>query len=159
VLINLYGTIESDIGLPSGAAVKIVEKSDYPKSGDVRIGVMMKKEETFTISLRIPSWSAHNTVEINGEKIFENQGIVANPNCSTVQTVMALYPLQKAFGLKRVVVSTYQAVSGSGKLALEQLRAERAGQNPLEKVYPTPFSTTAFLILAASSKTAIRTRR
>ncbi len=76
--------------------------------------------------------------EINGEKIFENQGIVANPNCSTVQTVMALYPLQKAFGLKRVVVSTYQAVSGSGKLALEQLRAERAGQNPLEKVYPHP---------------------
>ena len=76
--------------------------------------------------------------EINGQQLFKNKGIIANPNCSTVQTVMSLFPLQKAFGLKRVVVSTYQAVSGSGKQALEQLRAERNGQIPKEKVYPHP---------------------
>ncbi len=76
--------------------------------------------------------------EINGQSLFENKGIIANPNCSTVQTVMTLFPLQKAFGLRRVVVSTYQAVSGSGKLALEQLRAERHNEVPKEKVYPHP---------------------
>ncbi len=76
--------------------------------------------------------------EINGSTLFENTGIIANPNCSTVQTVLSLYPLHKAFRLKRVVVSTYQAVSGSGKQALEQLRSERSGKTPPETVYPHP---------------------
>jgi len=77
--------------------------------------------------------------EINGNQLFRNRGIIANPNCSTVQTVMALYPLEKEFGLQRVVVSTYQSVSGSGKLALEQLKSERAGVKEVHpKVYPHP---------------------
>jgi len=77
--------------------------------------------------------------EINGKQLFKNQGIIANPNCSTVQTVLALSPLEKAFGLERVVVSTYQSVSGSGKLALEQLRAERNGKKEdYARVYPHP---------------------
>ena len=77
--------------------------------------------------------------EINGKQLFSNHGIIANPNCSTVQTVMALYPLEKEFGLERVVVSTYQSVSGSGKLALEQLKAERSGKNEdYPKIYPHP---------------------
>jgi len=77
--------------------------------------------------------------EINGDQLFSNQGIIANPNCSTVQTVLALYPLEKEFGLKRVVVSTYQSVSGSGKLALEQLKAERSGKKENDpRIYPHP---------------------
>ena len=77
--------------------------------------------------------------EINGKQLFSNHGIIANPNCSTVQTVMALYPLEKEFGLERVVVSTYQSVSGSGKLALEQLKAERSGsKEDYLKIYPHP---------------------
>ncbi|GBD92655.1 aspartate-semialdehyde dehydrogenase [bacterium BMS3Abin05] len=77
--------------------------------------------------------------EINGDQIFPHPGIIANPNCSTVQTVMALFPLAKRYGLKRVVVTTFQSVSGSGKQAVEQLRAERKGElNTGSNVYPHP---------------------
>jgi aspartate-semialdehyde dehydrogenase len=63
--------------------------------------------------------------------------LIANPNCSTIQLVMALAPLQQYYGLARVIVSTYQAVSGSGKQALDQLKAERAGDDSI-KAYPHP---------------------
>jgi aspartate-semialdehyde dehydrogenase len=59
--------------------------------------------------------------EVNKEKAFEHKGIIANPNCSTIQLVVVLWPIHKAFGLKRVIVSTYQAVSGAGKVALDEL--------------------------------------
>ena len=54
--------------------------------------------------------------------------IIANPNCSTIQMLMPLAPLQKAYGIKRIVVSTYQSVSGSGQKGVNQLQAERAGE-------------------------------
>ncbi len=59
--------------------------------------------------------------EVNKEDIGKHQGIIANPNCSTIQMVAALKPLQEAFGLSRIVVSTYQAVSGSGLEACDEL--------------------------------------
>ncbi|WP_164668945.1 aspartate-semialdehyde dehydrogenase [Virgibacillus doumboii] len=59
--------------------------------------------------------------EVNEEDIKSHKGIIANPNCSTIQMVAALKPLQKAFGLSRVIVSTYQAVSGAGSQANEEL--------------------------------------
>ena len=59
--------------------------------------------------------------EVNPDETFKHQGLVANPNCSTIQTVVALEPLEKAAGLKRVVAATYQAVSGAGKEAVEEL--------------------------------------
>jgi aspartate-semialdehyde dehydrogenase len=61
--------------------------------------------------------------EVNPEDIaqYKNKGIIANPNCSTIQMVVALNPLHEQAGLKRVVVSTYQAVSGKGKLAMDEL--------------------------------------
>ena len=62
--------------------------------------------------------------EVNPEAAREHKGIIANPNCSTIQMVVALYPLHKAAGLKRVVVSTYQAVSGAGKAACDGLLRE-----------------------------------
>ena len=62
--------------------------------------------------------------EINGEQLLFKDMIIANPNCSTIQLVMALAPLHKKFIVKRVVVSTYQAVSGTGKKAVEQLKNE-----------------------------------
>lgn len=78
--------------------------------------------------------------EINPEAIDAHTGIVANPNCSTAITLMGLYPLHKAFGLKRFIASTYQAVSGSGAGGLAELEAQtRAWVNndPIEKsVYP-----------------------
>ena len=59
--------------------------------------------------------------EVNPEKIKEHHGIIANPNCSTIQMVVALKPIYDKAGIKRIVVSTYQAVSGSGKKAIEEL--------------------------------------
>src|SRR5690606_15934554 len=61
--------------------------------------------------------------------------IIANPNCSTIQLVMVLNPLHRKYNIKRVVVSTYQSVTGTGKEAVEQLEGEIAGGNPRKK-YP-----------------------
>ena len=63
--------------------------------------------------------------EINGGQLKKEDKIIANPNCSTIQLVMALAPLHSKYVVKRVVVSTYQAVSGTGKKAIEQLENER----------------------------------
>ncbi|WP_017471936.1 aspartate-semialdehyde dehydrogenase [Amphibacillus jilinensis] len=60
--------------------------------------------------------------EVNEEDIKQHKGIIANPNCSTIQMVAALKPLQEQYGLKRVIVSTYQAVSGAGAEAVEELK-------------------------------------
>lgn len=62
--------------------------------------------------------------EVNPERVHEHRGIIANPNCSTIQTVVALQPLQRAAGLKRVVAATYQAISGAGKKAVDELREQ-----------------------------------
>ncbi len=59
--------------------------------------------------------------EVNPDDAFKHQGIIANPNCSTIQMVVALQPLQQIAGIKRVVASTYQAVSGAGKEAVDEL--------------------------------------
>jgi len=75
--------------------------------------------------------------EINADILTKNDKIIANPNCSTIQLVMVLAPLQKKYGIKRVVVSTYQSVTGSGVKAVEQLMNERAGKETA-KVYPHP---------------------
>ena len=73
--------------------------------------------------------------EINADALAGHQRIIANPNCSTIQLVMALAPLHRAYGVQRVVVSTYQAVSGTGMKAVQQLEDERQGVEG-EKAYP-----------------------
>ncbi|MFX3616676.1 MAG: aspartate-semialdehyde dehydrogenase [Sporolactobacillus sp.] len=62
--------------------------------------------------------------EVNEKALFEHHGIIANPNCSTIQMVVALEPIRQAYGLKRVIVSTYQAVSGAGTKAMLELATE-----------------------------------
>jgi aspartate-semialdehyde dehydrogenase len=69
--------------------------------------------------------------EVNGARAVEHDGIIANPNCSTIQLTMALKPLHDAAGLARVRVSTYQAASGAGVERMEQLRATPAGEADL----------------------------
>lgn len=73
--------------------------------------------------------------EVNGHVLRIDDRIIANPNCSTIQMVVALNPLHKAFGINRIVVSTYQSVTGSGKGAVDQLEGERSGKD-IQKVYP-----------------------
>ena len=82
-----------------------------------------------TIKLIIP--------EINGNSLTPNDFIIANPNCSTIQLLMALSPLHNAFKIKRVVVSTYQSISGTGVKAMEQMDNERKGKTGT-MVYPYP---------------------
>ena len=65
--------------------------------------------------------------EINADVLKREDFIIANPNCSTIQMVLSLAPLHKAYGIKRIVVSTYQSVTGAGQKGLEQLMAERTG--------------------------------
>lgn len=79
--------------------------------------------------------------EINGHLLdkadLSGGGIIANPNCSTIQLVLALAPMHVAYGVRRVVVSTYQSVTGTGMKAVQQLEDERQGR-PGEKAYPFP---------------------
>lgn len=75
--------------------------------------------------------------EINGHLLTKADKIIANPNCSTIQLVMVLAPLHKKYGVKRVVVSTYQSITGTGVKALKQMQNERAGIQD-EMVYPYP---------------------
>lgn len=78
--------------------------------------------------------------EINADVVDENDFIIANPNCSTIQMLMPLAPLHKAYKIKRIVVSTYQSVTGTGYKAVNQMNAERAGGKwgEYQVVYPYP---------------------
>lgn len=78
--------------------------------------------------------------EVNGSDVRTHQGIIANPNCTTAVTLMALYPLHRAFGVTRIFASSYQAVSGTGAKAIEELRRQVAevvaGKPVTKEVYP-----------------------
>ncbi len=82
--------------------------------------------------------------EINGGDVKHHQGIIANPNCTTAITLMALHPLHKKFRVKRIFASTYQAVSGAGARAIEELRhqvdAHAKGRSFQPEVFPHPIA-------------------
>jgi aspartate-semialdehyde dehydrogenase len=90
-------------------------------------------------------WRLHDDVplvvsEVNPDALSSHRGIVANPNCSTMQMVVALKPIWDAVGIERIVVSTYQSVSGTGARAVEELRGQARdlldGSEPRAEVYP-----------------------
>lgn len=76
--------------------------------------------------------------EVNGSVLQKSDSLIANPNCSTVQLVMALAPIHKQFGLKRVVISTYQSVTGTGVAAVNQLMQERESKAVTQPAYAYP---------------------
>ena len=80
--------------------------------------------------------------EINADQLTPEDKIIANPNCSTIQMVMALAPLHKAFGIKRIVISTYQSITGTGVKAVEQLNNEMEGTSGT-MAYPHPIHKNA----------------
>jgi aspartate-semialdehyde dehydrogenase len=105
-------------------------------------------------------WRMHDDVplvvaEVNPEALADHRGIVANPNCSTMQMVVALKPLFDAAGIERLVISTYQAVSGTGKAAIDELREQaRAvldGAPAEARIYPHQI---AFNVLAQAGSFA-----
>jgi len=94
------------------------------------------------------AWRMDNRVplvvpEVNPHTLTPDARIIANPNCSTIQMVVALNPLHKAYGIKRLVISTYQSVTGTGVEAVKQLDDERSGRNP-KMVYPWPIDLNCF---------------
>ncbi len=93
-------------------------------------------------AFRYEPWVPLVVPEINREALFKHRGIIANPNCTTAILAMALWPLHRAFGARRVIVATYQAASGAGAGGMEELSAEthRAlhGETPRARVFPHP---------------------
>jgi aspartate-semialdehyde dehydrogenase len=106
-------------------------------------------------------WRMHDDVplvvsEVNPDALGGHNGIIANPNCSTMQMVVALKPLYDAAGIERLVISTYQAVSGTGKAAIDELQAQAHavlhGEEPPEpQIYPHQI---AFNVLAQAGSFA-----
>jgi len=81
--------------------------------------------------------------EVNGDSLKKINKIIANPNCSTIQMVVALNDIYKQFGLKRLVISTYQSVTGTGHAAVKQMKDERQGLKA-QKVYPYQIDQNCF---------------
>ncbi|HQP03590.1 MAG TPA: aspartate-semialdehyde dehydrogenase [Bacteroidales bacterium] len=97
-------------------------------------------EKGCTVIDNSSAWRMHDTIrlvvpEVNAMMLDKKPQIIANPNCSTIQLVAVLYPLHKLYRLKRVIVSTYQSVSGSGYKGVKQLLGERAGSTSRD-AYP-----------------------
>ena len=121
-LIEAADDVFEGVDIVLGAADNPVAKQFAPaivKAGAVFVDNSSAFRLLDTVPLVIP--------EINGDVLGPDDYIIANPNCSTIQMLMALAPLHKAYGIKRIVVSTYQSVSGSGAKGVNQLKAERAG--------------------------------
>jgi len=94
------------------------------------------------------AWRQHDHVplvvpEVNPHTLTKDAKIIANPNCSTIQMVLALAPLHRAYKIKRLVVATYQSVTGTGVKAVKQLENERSGLEG-EKAYPHPIDLNCF---------------
>jgi len=102
------------------------------QSGAVVVDNSSAFRMTDTVPLVVP--------EVNPEDIKRHRGIIANPNCSTIQLVVALYPLHKVNPIKRIITATYQAVSGTGSAAVDELTAQAKqvldGQTTIPHVYP-----------------------
>ncbi len=73
--------------------------------------------------------------EVNGEVLTQEDKIIANPNCSTIQMLVALAPIHRKYGIERLIVSTYQSVTGTGIKAVRQMEAERKGE-AIDAIYP-----------------------
>jgi aspartate-semialdehyde dehydrogenase len=111
----------------------------FSAGGDTSLKWAPRFAETGTIVIDNSSaWRLSHPLivpEINGDILSSNDKIIANPNCSTIQLAMALKPLHDAFQIKRVIVSTYQSVTGTGMQAVQQLENEKAGIDG-PSVYP-----------------------
>jgi len=135
-----------------GVAYKVVKMEEaiemipdialFSAGGSVSLAYAEKFAANGTVVIDNSSaWRMHENIklivpEVNGDVITLNDKIIANPNCSTIQMVMVLQPLHKKYKIKRVVVSTYQSVTGTGAKAVKQLMDERSSNKPVDAAYP-----------------------
>jgi len=122
-----------DLALFAGG--EIASGTYAPRARDAG-AVVVDNSSTFRMDPEVPLV----VPEVNPEHLRQHKGLIANPNCSTIQMVVALKPLYDRVGIDRVVVSTYQSVSGTGKAAMDELvdqaKAYVAGGSSEKKVYP-----------------------
>lgn len=135
------------IGLADAVAAK-ADIAIFSAGGDTSVEWAPKFAEAGTTVIDNSSaWRMDPTKklvvpEINAKELTKEDKIIANPNCSTIQLVLALFPLHKKYQMKRVIVSTYQSVSGTGVKAVQQLENEIAGVEG-EMIYPHPIGRNA----------------
>ncbi len=139
--VTFKGNIYEVIGIESAIALA-PELAIFSAGGSVSLAYAEKFAAVGTVVIDNSSaWRMHENIklvvpEVNGDVIQTSDKIIANPNCSTIQMVMVLYPLHKAFHIKRVVISTYQSVTGTGAKAVKQLMEERSGKTASDAAYP-----------------------
>jgi aspartate-semialdehyde dehydrogenase len=147
-----------------GASIPV---EPLPANGDLAVDVVFSSAGGSLSKAHAWSWAEHGAVvvdntsawrldprvplvvpEVNPGAIAEHQGVIANPNCSTILALLALAPLHRAFGLVRATVATYQAVSGAGQAAiaelLDQTRAALDGEPPRPSKFPHPIAFNLF---------------
>lgn len=132
-VISLQDAVDSRPDLALFSAGGAVSKEWAPKFAEVGCTVIDNSSAwrmTDGIPLVVP--------EVNGHILTTKDKIIANPNCSTIQMVVALNPIHQKFGIRRIIVSTYQAVTGTGMKAVRQYDEESRGETPASQVYPHP---------------------
>jgi aspartate-semialdehyde dehydrogenase len=112
----------------AGAAASLAFAPLFAKQGTLVVDNSSAWRKDPNVPLVVP--------EINAHTIESQHKIIANPNCSTIQMVAALAPLLHAYGIERLVISTYQSVSGSGIKGIDQLEAEQQGRHDASFAYP-----------------------
>ncbi|MBL7904183.1 MAG: aspartate-semialdehyde dehydrogenase [Bacteroidales bacterium] len=136
VTINEAIAMKPDLALFSaGGSVSFEHAPRFAKNGCIVIDNSSAWRMIREIPLVVP--------EVNGHVLTGSQPIIANPNCSTIQLVMAIAPLHKKYGIRRMVISTYQSVTGTGAKAVQQLENERKGIKGA-RVYPHPIDLNIF---------------
>jgi aspartate-semialdehyde dehydrogenase len=139
--VTFKGNSYEVIGIESAIALA-PELAIFSAGGSVSLAYAEKFAAVGTVVIDNSSaWRMHENIklvvpEVNGDVIQTSDKIIANPNCSTIQMAMVLYPLHKAFHIKRVVISTYQSVTGTGAKAVKQLMEERSGKTASDAAYP-----------------------
>ena len=139
--VTFKGNSYEVIGIESAIALA-PELAIFSAGGSVSLAYAEKFAAIGTVVIDNSSaWRMHENIklvvpEVNGDVIQTSDKIIANPNCSTIQMVMVLHHLHKAFHIKRVVISTYQSVTGTGAKAVKQLMEERSGKTASDAAYP-----------------------
>ncbi|MFA5411426.1 MAG: aspartate-semialdehyde dehydrogenase [Candidatus Omnitrophota bacterium] len=118
--ISPEGFVGIDIALFAGTEGEKGAAVTYAREAVKRGAVVIDNGADFRMDPNVPLI----VPEVNAKDIKKHKGIIANPNCSTIQMVVALWPVYQKAGIKRVVVTTFQAASGAGRGAVEQLKAE-----------------------------------
>ncbi|PKD21571.1 aspartate-semialdehyde dehydrogenase [Salegentibacter salinarum] len=145
--INYQGKDYEVIGLQAAVDIK-PDIALFSAGGDTSLEWAPKfAENGTTVVDNSSAWRMDETKklvipEINASELTKEDKIIANPNCSTIQLLMALKPLHDAFKIKRVIVSTYQSITGTGVKAVEQLENEYKGEKG-EMAYPYPIHKNA----------------